>query len=162
MQKEQLTLPSKRSRKPLPRLLVVSVVDLHDPPTSCCRFFAFSSSVSELSFSMARMEETRSPEIGGAGTSAETWLILSTDWEQSEHSQSRIVVGRRGKHGTCHGVTHVLQTRVSVSRGFRLQTMQIPSESQGSCAIWDFGVILVFFFSSLSLVFFIFIFFVMS
>lgn len=131
MQKEQLRLPSKISSKPLLRLLFVSAGELEVPPTSSCRFFAFSSSVSETSFSMARIAETRSPATDGAAESP------ATGWEQSEHSQSRIEVGIRGKQGTCHGVAHVRQWRVSVSRGFVLHAMQTPSASQGSCfAIW--------------------------
>jgi len=103
MQKEQLRLPSKISSRPLLRLLFVSEVGLEAPPTSSCRFFAFSSSVSETSFSMARMAETRSPATDGAAESP------ATGCEQSEHSQSRIEVGIRGKQGTCHGVVHVRQ-----------------------------------------------------
>lgn len=148
MQKEQFNLSSSKSKTLSPffffSLLVSwpSLSDCNFPLRSSWRFFAFSRSVREASASMARIDVTRSLEgavgkewfpNGGRGTS-------SGGVEQSGQSHWRVdarVSGGFERQLTCHGVTQVLQVIVSTSEGLALQSMQMPSPSQGNWVTYN-------------------------
>lgn len=111
-------------------VLALSFEESEEPARSSWRFFAFSWSVREVSAWMAWMAETR-------------WAVGATGWwqkvsEQSGQSQweSERERGGEGRHGRCQGVAHVPQERVWEGLGLSLQSMQTPSESHGSCAIF--------------------------
>lgn len=143
MQKEQFNLSSNKSKTSSPffffSLLVSwsSLSDCNFPLRSSWRFFAFSRSVREASASMARIAATRSLEgaVGSEWLPSEGRGTSSGGVEQSGQSHWRVdarVSGGFERQLTCQGVTQVLQVIVSKSEGLALQSMQMPSPSQGN------------------------------
>ena len=129
MQIEQLRFPPRSWRRSLPAPSAASEGPawsrLH---MSCWRLLAFSRSVKEVSDSMARIAATKWD-----------WCPIGLGLELAREEQSgqfhlrasAMVSGRWERQVTCQGVAHVLQGRDSSLEGLFLQTMQMPSPSQG-------------------------------
>jgi hypothetical protein len=147
IQKEQLKLPPRRSNTSPPLAFFFFSSSSSSPSTQAfpltinsCRLFAFSRSVREASASIARILSIRSSEAPpGAFTGGKS----PAEVQQSGHSHWRAearVSGRpHERQLTCQGVAHVLQVSFSSSEGVALQTMQMPSPSQGSWVTFAIG-----------------------
>lgn len=137
MQMEQFKLPPRRSRRSLGLEGAASAsASLEDGPAwsrwhmSCWRLLAFSRSDKEASDSIARMAATRA-ELDWWPIGLGLELEREVQSGQSHWTASAMVSGREERQVTCQGVAHVLQVRVSSVEGLALQTMHMPSPSQG-------------------------------